>query len=169
MTGQLAMLLRMAIHTSVYIGITVLLFRYYKDKERTEKVLKDGWFNTEDLGRFNEKGQLIINGRKKNVIVLNNGKNIYPEEIENYIYRIPYIADAIVKGEKNSAGQELSLCAEVFLNQEKIEELQIKNPEEQLKKDIASATKELPIYKHIAKIEIRDKEFDKTTTNKIKR
>ena len=147
----------------------IVMMGYYKDKERTEKVLKDGWFNTEDFGRFNEKGQLIINGRKKNVIVLNNGKNIYPEEIENYIYRIPYIADAIVKGEKNNAGQELSLCAEVFLNQEKIEELQIKNPEEQLKKDIAAATKELPIYKHIAKIEIRDKEFNKTTTNKIKR
>lgn len=148
----------------------IVMMGYYKDKERTEKVLtEDGWFNTEDYGRFNEKGQLIINGRKKNLIVLNNGKNVYPEEIENYLARIPYIAECIVKGIKNEAGQEVCLCAEVFLNKEKIEELKIENPEEELKKDIAKVTKELPIYKHIGKIEIRETEFNKTTTNKIKR
>ena len=54
----------------------IVMMGYYKDKERTEKVLKDGWFNTEDYGRFNDKGLLVINGRKKNVIVLDNGKNI---------------------------------------------------------------------------------------------
>lgn len=148
----------------------IVMMGYYKDKERTEKVLtEDGWFNTEDYGRFNEKGQLIINGRKKNLIVLNNGKNVYPEEIENYLARIPYIAECIVKGIKNEVGQEVCLCAEVFLNKEKIEELEIENPEEELKKDIAKVTKELPIYKHIGKIEIRETEFNKTTTNKIKR
>ena len=147
----------------------IVMMGYYKDKERTERVLKDGWFNTEDYGRFNEAGQLIINGRKKNVIVLSNGKNIYPEEIENYIYSIPYVADAIVKAEKNNNGEEIALCTEVFLNQEKVSELNITDPKEQLKKDISKVTKELPSYKHISKIEIREKEFEKTTTSKIKR
>ena len=147
----------------------IVMMGYYKDKERTERVLKEGWFNTEDYGRFNEAGQLIINGRKKNVIVLSNGKNIYPEEIENYIYSISYVADAIVKAEKNDNGEEIALCAEVFLNQEKVSELNITDPKEQLKKDISKVTKELPSYKHISKIEIREKEFEKTTTSKIKR
>ena len=147
----------------------IVMMGYYKDPEKTNRVLKEGWFNTEDYGRFNEKGQLIINGRKKNIIVLKNGKNVYPEEIENYIYKIPYIADAIVKSDKDNNGEEVSLCAEVFLNTEKIEELKFDNVEEQLKKDIAKNTKELPAYKHISRVEIRDKDFEKTTTNKIKR
>ena len=147
----------------------IVMKGYYKDPERTARVLKDGWFNTEDYGRFNEKGQLVINGRKKNLIVLDNGKNIYPEEIESYIQAIPYIAEVIVKGTKNEIGQETGLCAEVFLNKDKVEELGITDKEETLKKDIAEATKELPVYKHISKIEIRETEFNKTTTNKIKR
>ncbi len=147
----------------------IVMMGYYKDPERTAKVLKDGWFNTEDFGSFNKKGQLLVNGRKKNVIVLSNGKNIYPEEIENYILKIPYIAEGIVKAVKNENGQEVSLCAEVFLNKEKLEELHIENPEEQLKIDISKETKELPVYKRITKIEIRDEEFVKTTTKKIKR
>ena len=147
----------------------IVMKGYYKDPERTAKVLKDGWFNTEDFGRFNDKGQLIINGRKKNLIVLDNGKNVYPEEIESYIQAIPYISEVIVKGIKNENKQEVGLCAEVFLNKEKVEELGLEDEEEALKKDIAEATKELPVYKHISKIEIRQTEFNKTTTNKIKR
>lgn len=147
----------------------IVMMGYYKDPIRTERVLKDGWFNTEDYGRFNDKGQLVINGRKKNLIVLDNGKNIYPEEIENYILNIPYVAETVVKGIKDKTGQEIGLCAEVFLNKDKIEELEICNVEETLKNDISKETRELPVYKHITKIEIRDKEFDKTTTNKIKR
>ena len=147
----------------------IVMMGYYKDPERTAKVLKDGWFNTEDFGRLNKKGQLVINGRKKNVIVLNNGKNIYPEELENYVLEIPYVLEAIVKPVKNDDGQETALCAEVFLNQEVLKELNIENPEEELKKDISKNMKELPVYKRITKIEIRDEEFVKTTTKKIKR
>ena len=153
----------------IWVKGDIVMQGYYKEPEKTKKVLKDGWFNTEDYGRINDKGQLIINGRKKNVIVLNNGKNIYPEEIENYILRIPYVQETIVKAVKNDKGQELSLCAEVFLNQEKVEEMQVENIEEQLKKDIAKETKDLASYKHITKVEIRKTEFIKTTTNKIKR
>ena len=153
----------------IWVKGDIVMMGYYKDPERTEKVLKDGWFNTEDYGKVNEKGQLVINGRKKNVIVLSNGKNIYPEEIENYVLRVPYVQETIVKAVKNDKGQEVSLCAEVFLNQEKIEELEIENVEETLKKDIAKATRELPSWKHIQSVEIRKTEFIKTTTNKIKR
>jgi len=147
----------------------IVMQGYYKDKERTNKVLKDGWFNTEDYGSINKKGQLIINGRKKNLIVLDNGKNVYPEEIENYILGIDYVQEVIVKGIKNNIGQEVSLCAEVFLNDDKVKEMNIQNIHEKLKEDIAEACKELPTYKKITEIEIRKDEFEKTTTKKIKR
>lgn len=153
----------------IWVKGDIVMMGYYKNKERTDKVLKDGWFNTEDYGKVNEKGQLVINGRKKNVIVLTNGKNVYPEEIENYILRIPYVEETIVKSVKNDIGQEVALCAEVYLNSDKVKELEIKNVEEQLKKDISKETKELASYKHITKIEIRKTEFIKTTTKKIKR
>lgn len=147
----------------------IVMQGYYKDEERTNKVLKDGWFNTEDYGSINKKGQLIINGRKKNLIVLDNGKNVYPEEIENYILGIDYVQEVIVKGIKNNIGQEVSLCAEIFLNDDKVKEMNIQNIHEKLKEDIAEACKELPTYKKITEIEIRKDEFEKTTTKKIKR
>ena len=147
----------------------IVMKGYYKDEERTNKVLKNGWFNTEDYGSINKKGQLIINGRKKNIIVLDNGKNVYPEEIENYILGIDYVEEVVVKGIKNSIGQEVSLCAEVFLNDEKVKELKIQDINEKLKEDIAEVCKELPTYKRITDIEIRKEEFEKTTTKKIKR
>ena len=147
----------------------IVMQGYYKEPEKTDRVLKEGWFNTEDFGRINKKGQLIINGRKKNMIVLDNGKNVYPEEIENYILGIPYVQEVVVKGKKNEIGQEVALIAEVFPNQEKVAELKIDNLEEKLKADINVACKDLPVYKRISSIEVRKEEFAKTTTNKIKR
>jgi len=147
----------------------IVMMGYYKNPELTKQVLKDGWFNTGDYGRFSKKNQLIINGRKKNLIVLENGKNVFPEEIENYLMGIPYIQEVIVSGIKNDIGAEIGLKAEVFLSEEKVKELNITDPHASLKKDIADVCKDLPVYKHIAKIDIRDKEFEKTTTNKIKR
>ena len=147
----------------------IVMKGYYKDQEKTDRVLKDGWFNTEDYGSFNKKGQLVINGRKKNMIVLDNGKNVYPEEIENYILGIPYVQEVVVKGKKNEIGQETALIAEVFLNKEKVEELKIENVEQKLKTDISEICRPLPVYKRISDIEIRKEEFVKTTTNKIKR
>ncbi len=147
----------------------IVMQGYYKDAKKTARVLKNGWFNTEDYGSINKKGQLVINGRKKNLIVLDNGKNIYPEEIENYILSIPYVQEVVVKAKKNKNGQEVSLLAEVFLNEEKVNEMKAENIKEILKKDIFEACKELPAYKRITEIEIRKTEFEKTTTNKIKR
>lgn len=148
----------------------IVMLGYYKQPEATAEVLtEDGWFSTGDYGMMNNKGQLIITGRKKNIIVLNNGKNVYPEEIENYIQNIPYIKEVVVYGLKNEHGEEYKLCAEVFLNAEKVEEIGITDPAESLKKDISKACSELPAYKNIGKIVIRSKEFEKTTTNKIRR
>lgn len=149
-------------------GDTVML-GYYKNEKLTAEVLKEGWFYTGDYGKMNDKGQLLITGRKKNLIVLENGKNIFPEEIENYIMGIPYVTEVVVRGIKNEAGAETGLLAEVFLNEEKLNELNITNKEESLKQDISTACRELPIYKKITKIIIRDEQFNKTTTNKIKR
>lgn len=153
----------------IYVKGDIVMKGYYKEPEKTAKVLKDGWFNTEDYGRINEKGQLIINGRKKNLIVLDNGKNIYPEEIENYIMGIPYVKEVLVKASKNAAGQETALIAEVFLDKEKVEEMHIENIKETLKKDVQDSVRELPVYKHISDVKIRKNEFEKTTTSKIKR
>lgn len=149
-------------------GDTVML-GYYKNPELTAEVIQDGWFNTGDCGRFNELGQLLITGRKKNIIVLTNGKNVFPEEIENYIMGIPYIKEALVYSIKDELGHETGLCTEVYLDSDACGELGITDAAAALKRDINSATSLLPSYKHISEIKIRDEEFPKTTTNKIKR
>ncbi len=148
-------------------GDTVMI-GYYKDEEKTNEVLKDGWFSTGDYGRMSDLGQLIITGRKKNLIVLTNGKNIFPEEIENYVMKVPYIAEAIVKSARDKNG-ETALIAEVFLNADEVKKLDCDDIEKKLRNDITAACEPLPKYKKIARIEIRDTEFKKTSTRKIKR
>ena len=147
----------------------IVMLGYYKNEELTKEAIKNGWFNTGDYGRMNEKRQLIITGRKKNLIVLDNGKNVFPEELENYIMSIPYVQEVIVRGIKNEHNIEHALLAEVFLNSDKVKELNVENIEETVKKDIAKVCQDLPVYKSISQVKIRDVEFPKTTTNKIKR
>jgi len=147
----------------------IVMKGYYKREDLTNEVLKDGWFNTGDYGKINKKGQLMITGRKKNLIVLENGKNVFPEELELYISSISYIADVVVYGVKNEAGAEVGLCAEVFANEERVAELGIENVEETLRKDITKVCENLPVYKRITKVVLRKEPFEKTTTNKIKR
>lgn len=149
-------------------GDSVML-GYYKQPELTAEVLEDGWFNTGDYGMINEYGQLMITGRKKNLIVLKNGKNIFPEELEDMILSIPYVLEAIVYSIKDENGQEEALACQVFLSEDNIKELNIENPKEQITKDIAEKFAELPAYKHMSEVIVRDHEFVKTTTNKIKR
>jgi len=139
----------------------VVMMGYYKQPEKTAEVLKDGWFYTGDYGYINDKDQLVITGRKKNIIVLDNGKNVYPEEIEAYIMNIGYVTEVVVRGVIDEKGQESSLCAEVFLSEEK-------TPADVLK-DIRQTTYGLPPYKQVSKVIIRSEEFDKTTSKKIRR
>lgn len=146
-----------------------VMLGYYKNPEQTARVLKDGWFNTEDYGKRNKKGQIVITGRKKNLIVLDNGKNVFPEEIENYILGIEYIEEAIVCGIENEIHEQIGLVAKVYLNPEKVSQMENKPNAESIRKDILDVTRNLPVYKKIQKVEIMDTPFNKTTTNKIKR
>ena len=148
-------------------GKTVML-GYYKNEEETRRVMVDGWFHTGDLGKIDERGYLSITGRCKNLIVLDNGKNVYPEEIENYVMLIPYVAEVIVKGVKDDNDKTV-LLAEVFLNKDKVKEMEKEPDEAQLLTDIRIQTAALPMYKQVTKIKIRDTEFEKTTTKKIRR
>lgn len=148
-------------------GKTVML-GYYKNEEETKRVMVDDWFHTGDLGKIDKRGYLSITGRCKNLIVLDNGKNVYPEEIENYIMLVPYVAEVIVKGIKDE-NEKTVLLAEVFLNKDKVKEMEKAPDEAQLLTDIRVQTSALPMYKQVTKIKIRETEFEKTTTKKIRR
>ena len=135
-----------------------VMLGYYKNEEATQEVLKDGWFYTGDLGYFDEEGYLFITGRSKNVIILDNGKNIYPEELEEKIMVVDGVKDVFVYGDKGR------LCALVLPA----------NPgDKEKKKAIETAIKKineaLPGYKKITFISFTHREFPKTTTMKIKR
>lgn len=143
-------------------GETVML-GYYKRPEDTAAVIKDGWFFTGDYGYINKYDQLVITGRKKNIIVLNNGKNIYPEEIEGYIGRIEYVAEVVVRGLKNEYGEDCGLTAEIFLGEG------IEKKLEEIMKDFREVLRELPTYKQISNVIVRAEAFPKTTTAKIRR
>lgn len=137
----------------------VVMLGYYKMPDKTAEAIRDGWFFTGDYGYITPDDQICITGRKKNIIVLSNGKNIYPEEIENLIMNIDCISEVVVRGLKNSKGDEHALEAEVYLNEEK--------NECEVKALISEALAELPNYKKITKVVIRKEPFPKTTSNKI--
>ena len=140
-------------------GDTVML-GYYKKPEQTAEVIVDGWFATGDYGYINKKGQIVITGRKKNIIVLDNGKNIYPEEIENYIYTIPYVKEAVVYDSLDNG--QVVLCAEIYPDPDLLGDSDVNA-------DICAVLKELPAYKQISKIVLRDTDFVKNSSQKIKR
>jgi long-chain acyl-CoA synthetase len=146
-------------------GKTVMM-GYYKNEEETRRVMVDGWFHTGDLGNIDHRGYLSITGRCKNLIVLDNGKNVYPEEIENYIMNIPYVAETVVRGVKDAGGKTV-IQAEVFLSKDKVKELGKAPTDVEILSDIRGLTAALPMYKQVTRIKIRDTEFDKTTTKKI--
>lgn len=161
-------------------GQTVML-GYYEDPETTAEVMKDGWFNSGDIGFLDEDGFLYITGRSKNVIVTQNGKNIYPEEIETLLSDVPEIAECMVYGKEVSGEKELIITARVIPDMAAIEEIHgasRKDPgkpftEEEIYKIIWSQIKlvnrKLTNYKCIKKLEIKEDAFEKTSTMKIKR
>ena len=141
----------------------VVMLGYYKRPDLTAEVIRDGWFYTGDYGFINEKDEIVITGRKKNIIILSNGKNIYPEELELLIQDIPYVTEVVVGSVKNEYGEDLSLTAEIYIEDEAARK------EATVMEDIRKKLAELPSYKQIGSIRLRTEPFAKTTSNKIKR
>jgi len=152
-----------------------VMLGYYKNEEATRKSLRNGWFHTGDLGRIGKNGAYYIAGRLKNVIVTKNGKNIFPEEVESYINRSPYVLESMVTGYEDDKSGETLVSAQILPNLDAIKE-KLKNHApslDEIKKVISEAVKnanrDMPLYKRISTFTIRESEFIKTTTMKIKR
>ncbi|MDD3558073.1 MAG: AMP-binding protein [Melioribacteraceae bacterium] len=153
-----------------------IMLGYYKNDDQTKKVLADGWFKTGDIGFFDEDGFLHINGRKKNVIVSRSGKNVFPEEIEDVLNRSQFVLESIVFGEKDDKQGEIISAiivvdTESFLEFAETEKIKLSEKiiDEKIKSEIDKVNKQLALHQQIKKFTIRDREFEKTTTQKIKR
>jgi len=144
-----------------------VMLGYYNDPQSTKAVLtEDGWFRTGDLGRLSRRNYLYINGRKKNLIVLSNGKNVHPEEVEEKILTLPYVKEVMVYAPPQG-GLQGSITACIYLDEGYFpggEDIKAR-----AKSDIRQMNRNLAAYKRITDIVFRDTEFDKTSTRKIKR
>lgn len=144
-------------------GSSVMLGYYKMPEETAEALDEDGWLHTGDLGRMDEDGFLYITGRKKNLIILSNGENISPEELENAIGKADLVKEILVR--ENGTNIE----AEIFPDAEYAEKHGITDIKSELQKIIDNFNKNMPLYKRVTALKIRDTEFDKSTTKKIKR
>ena len=130
---------------------------YYHNDYDNQRVFSNGWFHTGDLGIIDKYGALHITGRIKNLIILSNGENIAAESIEQLVYTIPYVKEVVAYGKDDA------IVAEVFLDED------VPNARESIYEDIKAINQKMPLVRNIGKIVIRDTEFPKTTTKKIKR
>ncbi|MDK2934470.1 MAG: long-chain acyl-CoA synthetase [Clostridiales bacterium] len=151
-----------------------IMIGYYQNELATQEVFKDGWFYTGDFGFVDQDGFVHITGRKKNVIVTKNGKNIFPEEVEAYLNRSQYIAESLVWGKYDEESGETYVNAQIVPNFEIVEEKLGKDyTEAQLRQlineEVKAVNHKIPLYKRIMDFSIRKEEFIKTTTKKIKR
>lgn len=154
-------------------GPTVML-GYYQNEEANKETIVDGWLYTGDLAYFDKDDFIFITGRKKNVIVLKNGKNVYPEEIETLISKIEGVKECFVFGKsENDDADDLKLATKVVYDPEEMKELFGLEDVEEIKKkiwaEIKEINKKMPTYKYIKELYITDKELIKTTTQKVKR
>ncbi len=149
----------------------IVMLGYYKNPEATSKVFRDGWLLTGDLGWIDREGYLYISGRSKNVIVTKNGKNIYPEELETKILRMEYVNEVMVTGEPNDSG-DLVVTAQIY---PEYKELASKGYTDQqqiydvLWGEIKDLNETLPSYKKVRALVVRQEDFERTSTNKVKR
>ena len=148
-----------------------VMLGYYENQEATDEVIKDGWFHTGDLARQDKDGYFFITGRMKNVIVLKNGKNIYPEELETLIGKLPYVEESMVFGYPKD--DDLVVSVKIVYNKDYVKQNFGDISEEELYNkiwtDVKQINQELTNYKHIKKLIISDEPMIKTTTAKIKR
>lgn len=140
-----------------------VMTKYYNDPEETARVLCDGWLRTGDLGRFDEDGFLYITGRIKNLIILGNGENVAPEEIEYLLYAQPAVKDCLVKEMDSSIGVEIQLLPSEFPGADQAE------LELEARRIVQKINAQLPAYKHISKVVLRMEDFEKTGSMKVKR
>ena len=150
---------------------TVML-GYYNNEEATKEAIdENGWFHTGDLARIDKDGYIFITGRKKYVIVLQNGKNIFPEELEALINKIEGIKESFVYGKPD--GNDYKICAKIVYDKDLMKEIYGVEAEEEIKNtiwnEVKKINKTMPAYKYIREIITTDKELIKTTTQKIKR
>ena len=149
---------------------------YYENEEETSKVLADGWLHTGDLAYTDKDGYVFICGRKKNVIVLKNGKNVYPEELEVLINNLPYVEECMVFGQpryNDGDERDLAVCAKIVYKKDYMRDNHdTEDPEAieaVIRKDIDKINETLPTYKQMLRIVTTDQEMTKTTTGKVKR
>lgn len=152
-------------------GPSVML-GYYNNEEATKEVLKDGWFYTGDLGYFDKDNFLYISGRCKTVIVLKNGKNIFPEEMETLVNRIDGVKESMIYG-KPDKDDDVKICVKVVYNSDIMRDTYGLEDAEEIKEHLWAKIKEInktmPAYKYIREIIVTEEELIKTTTQKIKR
>ena len=142
-----------------------IMLGYYNNEEATRSAFKDGWFCTGDLGKFGKDGSLFVTGRKKDLIVLSNGKKVFPEEIEALINKIDVVSESMVY-ECND-----KICAKIVYSKETAEnkKLSLDDVHTEVDKNIKIINKDLPVYKYIREFSLTDEPLIKTTTQKIKR
>jgi long-chain acyl-CoA synthetase len=145
----------------------IVMKGYWNRPDATAEVLKDGWLHSGDLGYFDDHGHLFITGRQKDVIILANGKNVYPEEIETHYLQSPLIKEICVLG-LEEAGTE-KLYAVISPNFEVLRQRKVVNTKEVLRFDLEGLSAKLPSTKRIAGYEIWQEELPRTTTRKLKR
>ena len=151
-----------------------IMLGYYQNEEATKKAIVDGWFYTGDLARIDEEGYIFICGRKKNVIVLKNGKNIYPEEMENLINKIEGVEESFIYGKQLSSDKEnIKIYAKIVYDEEVVKNAYKVQSKEEIHREIANKIREInslmPKYKAIRGFSLTKEPLIKTTTNKLKR
>lgn len=148
-----------------------VMMGYYKDPEATAAAFdKDGFFRTGDYGRLDEEGWIYITGRKKNLIILSNGKNVYPEEIEADIQKVEGVNEVVVyAGESRVQKGKITIVAEIFPDADILAEKGITDPQSYFEEEVKKLNEKMPPYKAVKTVKLRDTEFQKNTSRKIVR
>ena len=147
-----------------------VMLGYYKNEEATQAVFtEDGWFKTGDIGYMDQEDYIYITGRKKNVIIASNGKNVFPEELEEHLGVSELISEIVVVGRKGEEPGEVVITALVFPDYDKFEGKTKEEIQAAIEAEVDAVNKKLPTFKHIKSVEIRETEFEKNTSRKIMR